>query len=181
MTLVRSLTSVGGLTLVSRALALVRDTLQASYVGAGFASDAFFVAFRLPNMFRALFAEGAFSAAFIPLFNRKVGGSGDVSAGLRFAERALAVLFPVLLVFTLFMLAALGAVGRLQGPDARPIRLRRDLVADHDSLFVADLACFAAGRDPELTRPVLGERGGADPAEHRDDRGTRFLPRRERI
>lgn len=106
MSLVRSLTSVGGLTLVSRVLALVRDTLQASYVGAGFASDAFFVAFRLPNMFRALFAEGAFSAAFIPLFNRKVGESGEVAAGLRFAERALAVLFPVLLVFTLFMIAA---------------------------------------------------------------------------
>ena len=64
MNLVRSLGSVGGLTLVSRILALVRDTLQASYVGAGFASDAFFVSFRLPNMFRALFAEGAFSAAF---------------------------------------------------------------------------------------------------------------------
>src|SRR3546814_14445371 len=72
MNLLRSLGSVGGLTLVSRVLALGRDTLQATYVGAGFASDAFFVAFRLPNMFRALFAEGAFSAAFIPMFNRKV-------------------------------------------------------------------------------------------------------------
>ena len=72
MNLVRSLSSVGGLTLVSRVLALVRDTLQASYVGAGFASDAFFVAFRLPNMFRALFAEGAFSAAFIPLYAPRV-------------------------------------------------------------------------------------------------------------
>jgi putative peptidoglycan lipid II flippase len=106
MSLVKSLSSVGGLTLVSRVLALVRDTLQASYVGAGFASDAFFVAFRLPNMFRALFAEGAFSAAFIPMFNRKVGESGGLSAGLRFAERALAVLFPVLAVFTVLMLIA---------------------------------------------------------------------------
>ncbi len=106
MNLVRSLGSVGGLTLVSRVLALVRDTLQASYVGAGFASDAFFVAFRLPNMFRALFAEGAFNAAFIPMFNRKVAEGGELSAGLRFAERALAVLFPTLLVFTLLMIAA---------------------------------------------------------------------------
>src|SRR6478672_10601183 len=106
MNLARSLGSVGGLTLVSRVLALVRDTLQASYVGASFASDAFFVAFRLPNMFRALFAEGAFSAAFIPMFNRKVGESGELSTGLRFAERALAVLFPVLLLFTIAMLAA---------------------------------------------------------------------------
>jgi putative peptidoglycan lipid II flippase len=106
MNLARSLGSVGGLTLVSRILALVRDTLQATYVGASFASDAFFVAFRLPNMFRALFAEGAFSAAFIPMFNRKVGEADDVSAGLRFAEQTLAVLFPVLVVFTALMLIA---------------------------------------------------------------------------
>lgn len=106
MNLAKALGSVGGLTLVSRVLALVRDTLQASYVGAGFASDAFFVAFRLPNMFRALFAEGAFSAAFIPLFNRKVTEGGGTAAGVDFAERALAVLFPVLLAFTVAMLAA---------------------------------------------------------------------------
>src|SRR6478672_8195908 len=106
MNLTRALGSVGGMTLASRILALVRDTLQATYVGANFASDAFFVAFRLPNMFRALFAEGAFSAAFIPMFNRKVGENGELGAGLRFAEQALAVLFPVLLVFTLLMLAA---------------------------------------------------------------------------
>lgn len=106
MNLVRSLGSVGGLTLVSRILALVRDTLQASFVGAGFASDAFFVSFRLPNMFRALFAEGAFSAAFIPMFNKKVAEGGELSAGLDFAERTLAVLLPVLIVFTALMIAA---------------------------------------------------------------------------
>src|SRR3546814_11695522 len=57
-------------------------------------------------MFRALFAEGAFSAAFIPMFNRKVAEEGGTSAGLRFAEQALAVLFPILIVFTALMLAA---------------------------------------------------------------------------
>ncbi|HEX7875673.1 MAG TPA: protein-export chaperone SecB, partial [Sphingobium sp.] len=68
--------------------------LAARYVGAGFASDAFNgVAFRLPNMFRALFAEGAFSAAFIPMFNRKVGEKGELAAGLAFAE-APRLLFP---------------------------------------------------------------------------------------
>ncbi len=76
MKLARTLGSVGGLTLASRVLALVRDSLQARYVGANFASDAFLVAFRLPNMFRAFFAEGAFSAAFIPMFNRKLTDAG---------------------------------------------------------------------------------------------------------
>ncbi len=106
MKLVRSLGSIGLLTLASRVLALARDSLQARYVGANFASDAFTIAFRLPNMFRALFAEGAFSAAFIPMFNRKVGESGDLGAGLAFAERALAVLFTALLAITGIMLAA---------------------------------------------------------------------------
>ncbi|GAY22706.1 MULTISPECIES: murein biosynthesis integral membrane protein MurJ [Sphingobium] len=107
MKLARALGSVGGLTLASRVLALVRDSLAARYVGAGFASDAFNgVAFRLPNMFRALFAEGAFSAAFIPMFNRKAAGPGGVADGYRFAERALAVLLPVLVVFTALLIAA---------------------------------------------------------------------------
>ena len=107
MNLAKSLGSIGGLTLVSRILALVRDSLQARFVGAGFASDAFLVAFRLPNMFRALFAEGAFSASFIPIFNRKVAENGqELSAGLRFAEQALAVLLPVLVVFTAILLIA---------------------------------------------------------------------------
>ena len=106
MNLARSLGSVGGMTLASRILAVVREALQASFIGASFASDAFFVAFRLPNMFRAFFAEGAFSAAFIPMFNHKVGETGDLSTGLDFAERALAVLFPVLVLFTVAMIAA---------------------------------------------------------------------------
>ena len=54
---VGALGSIGSLTLASRVLGLVRDSLFARYVGAGFASDAFLVAFRLPNLFRALFAE----------------------------------------------------------------------------------------------------------------------------
>lgn len=107
MNLVRALGSVGGLTLASRVLALVRDSLAARYVGAGFAADAFNgVAFRLPNMFRALFAEGAFSAAFIPMFNAKAEGEGGIAEGYRFAERALALLLPILILFTLALLVA---------------------------------------------------------------------------
>ncbi len=107
MNLARSLGSVGGLTLVSRILALVRDSLQARYVGANFASDAFLVAFRLPNMFRAFFAEGAFSSAFIPMFNRKLAeNDGERGPAFDFAERALSVLFAFLAVMTIIMLIA---------------------------------------------------------------------------
>lgn len=107
MNLVRALGSVGGLTLASRVLALVRDSLAARYVGAGFAADAFNgVAFRLPNMFRALFAEGAFSAAFIPMFNTRAESEGGMAEGYRFAERALALLLPILILFTIALLVA---------------------------------------------------------------------------
>lgn len=106
MKLVRSLGSVGGLTLASRILALVRDSLQARYVGANFASDAFLVAFRLPNMFRAFFAEGAFASAFIPMFNQKLGVNGERGAAYDFAERTLSMLFAVLLAMTVIALAA---------------------------------------------------------------------------
>jgi putative peptidoglycan lipid II flippase len=105
MSLVRNVGTVGGLTLASRVLGLVRDSLFARYIGASFASDAFLVAFRLPNMFRALFAEGAFASAFIPMFNQKVAdpeGPG-LPAGIAFAERALAVLLPVLIVMTVVL------------------------------------------------------------------------------
>src|SRR6478672_56789 len=107
MNLARTLGSVGGLTLASRILALVRDSLQARYVGANFASDAFLVAFRLPNMFRAFFAEGAFSSAFIPMFNRKLAEEGGGrGAAFDFAERSLSVLFAFLAVMTVVMLVA---------------------------------------------------------------------------
>ncbi|QKR99968.1 murein biosynthesis integral membrane protein MurJ [Sphingomonas sp. CL5.1] len=105
MNLTRALGSVGGLTLASRVLGLVRDSLFARFVGAGFASDAFLIAFRLPNMFRALFAEGAFSAAFIPMFNHKVAnpdGRG-LDDGVGFAQDALSVLLPVLIGMTVLM------------------------------------------------------------------------------
>ncbi|MBX3565237.1 MAG: murein biosynthesis integral membrane protein MurJ [Sphingomonas sp.] len=107
MKLARTLGSVGGLTLASRVLALVRDSLQARYVGANFASDAFLVAFRLPNMFRAFFAEGAFSSAFIPMFNRKLAeANGERAPAFDFAERTLAVLFAFLAAMTVAMLVA---------------------------------------------------------------------------
>jgi putative peptidoglycan lipid II flippase len=105
MNLTKALGSVGGLTLASRILGLARDMLFAEYVGANFASDAFTIAWRMPNMFRALFAEGAFSAAFIPMFNHKVAdkdGPG-LPAGVAFAQDALSVLLPALIVMTLLL------------------------------------------------------------------------------
>lgn len=98
--------------------------LMARFVGAGMAADAFLIAFRLPNLFRALFAEGAFASAFVPMFARLVGKEhGDLESGVRFAEDVLAVLLPVLAVFTVVMVVfAAPVVWGLTGgfPDASP-------------------------------------------------------------
>ncbi len=128
MSLIRASATIGGLTLISRVLGFVRDMLMARFVGAGFASDAFLIAWRLPNLFRALFAEGAFSAAFVPMFNRTVARKedGGLAAGLAFAEDVLSVLLPILIVFTLVMIAAAGPiVWAMTGgfPDGGPEKL----------------------------------------------------------
>ena len=111
MNLVRATASIGALTLVSRVLGMVRDMLMARFVGAGLASDAFLIAWRLPNLFRALFAEGAFAAVFVPMFNRRVAeAEGEApGTGLRaaklFAGQVLSVLLPFLILFTAVMMA----------------------------------------------------------------------------
>src|SRR3954469_6193195 len=67
MNLLRALLTVSGLTVISRILGYARDFFIARVFGAGIATDAFFVAFRIPNLLRRLFAEGAFSQAFVPI------------------------------------------------------------------------------------------------------------------
>src|SRR6202166_4011347 len=98
--------TVGGLTLLSRVTGFARDIVLAAILGAGPVADAFFVALRLPNHFRAIFAEGAFNAAFVPAYARIRQQGGAERAGL-FADRVFTllltsqiVLLAVALVFT---------------------------------------------------------------------------------
>lgn len=94
MRLLRSTAIIGALTLVSRLLGLVRDILIARFLGAGIVSDAFFTAFKLPNVFRRMFAEGAFNAAFVPLYAKRIEQDGEQAADV-FASEAAAWLFAV--------------------------------------------------------------------------------------
>lgn len=98
MNLTKAIATIGGWTVLSRITGLMREMLVARYLGAGTVADAFFVAFRFPNMFRALFAEGAFNAAFVPLFAGKLEGEG-AAAARQFAEQCFAVLAVALLAF----------------------------------------------------------------------------------
>lgn len=97
--MLRSIASIGGLTLVSRFLGLARDLLTAALLGAGPVADAFFVAFRLPNHFRALLAEGAFNAAFVPVFS-----AGLIAGGRSHARRFAAMIASILIVVQLVLL-----------------------------------------------------------------------------
>jgi len=106
MSFARAIATVGGLTLLSRLAGFARDILTAAVLGAGPVADAFFVALKLPNLFRRLFAEGAFGVAFVPLFAAELQTRGQ-SAAIRFAEEALAMLLAMLLPFTLAAIVAM--------------------------------------------------------------------------
>lgn len=106
MNLLKATGTIGGLTMVSRVLGFARDMIAARLLGASHANDAFNLAFLLPNIFRRLFAEGAFSAGFVPLFSRRLA-SGGMDEAQRFSNEILAVFMPALLlvtaVFVIFM------------------------------------------------------------------------------
>ena len=100
----RAVTTVAGLTMVSRVLGFIRDLLTAAMLGAGPVADAYFVAFKLPNFFRRLFAEGAFSVTFVPLFAKTAHAEGEEAAE-RFAEQAQAMMLAILIPLTVALLA----------------------------------------------------------------------------
>ncbi|MGI9489814.1 MAG: murein biosynthesis integral membrane protein MurJ [Geminicoccaceae bacterium] len=104
--LIASVATVSSFTMISRVLGFLRDMMMAALLGAGPIADAFFVAFKLPNFLRRLFAEGAFNAGFVPLFARTLEGEGKVVAR-DFAAQAqavlLAVLVPLVILGIIFM------------------------------------------------------------------------------
>jgi putative peptidoglycan lipid II flippase len=109
MSLLRSAATVGSITLISRVFGFMRDVMMANVVGTGLVAQAFVVAFRFPNLFRSLFAEGAFNSAFVPLFAKRLEVEGKESAR-KFAEDVLSVLFVWLLVFTIVAILAMPVV-----------------------------------------------------------------------
>jgi len=114
MGLLRNVGTIGGLTAVSRVFGFARDMLLARVLGAGLAADAFQLAFTLPNTFRRLFAEGAFSVAFVPLYSRALHGNdgtpGSEEAAERFANDVLSVFVWVLLGFTALCMIAMPGI-----------------------------------------------------------------------
>ena len=114
--------TVGGATMASRILGFAREALMAAALGTGPVADVFYTCFRFPNLFRRLFAEGAFNIAFIPLFAKELE-SGGPDAARKFAQQVFAVLASWLLVFTFvalifmpFLVATIVAPGFTDSP-----------------------------------------------------------------
>lgn len=118
MSLARAIATVGSFTLLSRLVGFIRDIVLSAVLGSGAVADAFFVAFKLPNFFRRLFAEGAFSAAFVPLFARELHSGGRDEA-MMFARQAQAALLLVLMPFTVVLIAAMPWAMTLLAPGMR--------------------------------------------------------------
>lgn len=149
MALLRRVATVGGYTMISRVLGFVREILTASALGAGATSDAFFVALRLPNLFRTLFAEGAFSAAFVPLFSGMIAKEGQGPA-MRFAQDTFSGLLTALTIFTIlgeiFTPAILHVVAPGFGQDPAHFRLTVELTRiTFPYLAFISLASFQGG------------------------------------
>ncbi|MEO1091675.1 MAG: murein biosynthesis integral membrane protein MurJ [Pseudomonadota bacterium] len=148
MNLVRAAAIVGSNTMLSRVLGFVRDLLMARILGAGVASDAFFVAFKLANFLRRLFAEGAFNAAFVPLFAKSLEKDGRAAAKA-FAEEALAGLVFVLLIVVLlaevFMPQLVGLLaGGYAADDPRlPLAVELSYVTFPYIFFISVAALFS--------------------------------------
>jgi len=115
MSLLKSVATVGGCTAISRLVGFLRDILMARFLGASMMADAFFVAWRFPNLFRSLFAEGALNVAFVPLFTGQLHQKGKKSA-LEFAQSVFSFLFYVLLLFTILMEIIMPAVMFILAP-----------------------------------------------------------------
>lgn len=107
--------------MVSRLFGFARDMLLARVLGAGLAADAFQLAFTLPNTFRRLFAEGAFSVAFVPMYSRALHGEGGEEAAAKFADDVLSVFLWVLLAFSGLMMVVMPAVVWLLARDFQEV------------------------------------------------------------
>src|SRR5476651_2599196 len=115
MNLLKALAAVSSMTLLSRILGFVRDTVVARAFGAGVATDAFFVAFKIPNLLRRLFAEGAFAQAFVPILAEYKNRRGETDARL-LVDHVSGLLAATLFVITLIGIAAAPLIVYVSAP-----------------------------------------------------------------
>lgn len=110
MSLLKNVGTIGGLTMVSRIAGMAREMIFSRVLGANAVTDAWFQAFIIPNVFRRLFAEGAFSAAFVPMFSKRLHGEGGEEAARSFSDDVLSVFLPALIALCALLELAMPGV-----------------------------------------------------------------------
>ena len=157
MSLFKSAATVGGYTTVSRILGFIRDQLVAFTLGTGGVAEAYFIAQRIPNLFRTLFAEGAFNAAFVPLFAKRVEGDGIESAH-SFAHDVFSALLVWMVFFTSLAMIALSLGGFAIGAEGATIAFRPTLALAFSGIIVSVFVGILAGMAPAIqaaTVPIV--------------------------
>ncbi|MEM8795235.1 MAG: murein biosynthesis integral membrane protein MurJ [Pseudomonadota bacterium] len=143
MRLLKSFATVGAATIASRILGFVREIMLVALLGAGPVTDAFYAAFRFPNLFRRLFAEGAFNPAFVPLFAKELE-KGGLAAAQAFAREVFSVLFVVLLVLTALAEMAMPVlVHTVIAPGFDEVDGKSELTADLARIMFPYLFCMS--------------------------------------
>ncbi|MXP08784.1 murein biosynthesis integral membrane protein MurJ [Pseudoblastomonas halimionae] len=128
MSLLKNVGTIGGLTMVSRIAGMAREMIFSRVLGANAVTDAWFQAFIIPNVFRRLFAEGAFSAAFVPMFSKRLHGDGGIEDARSFSDDVLSVFLPVLIALCAIMMLAMPLVISVLGDgDAAPARFAMEV------------------------------------------------------
>jgi putative peptidoglycan lipid II flippase len=149
VSLLKTLATVSGMTLISRILGFVRDLAIARVFGAGFATDAFFIAFKLPNLLRRLFAEGAFSQAFVPILAEYKNRRGEEQTRL-LVDHVAAVLALALFVVTLIGVLAAPLIVYITAPGFAATPGKFELTVDllrvtFPYILFISLTAFAGG------------------------------------
>ncbi|HEV8518165.1 MAG TPA: murein biosynthesis integral membrane protein MurJ [Burkholderiales bacterium] len=149
MNLLKAVAAVSSMTLVSRILGFVRDTVIARAFGAGVATDAFFVAFKIPNLLRRLFAEGAFSQAFVPILAEYKNRRGEAATRL-LVDHVSGLLALALFVITLLGVVAAPAIVYVSAPGFAAVPEKFELTISllritFPYIFFISLVSFAGG------------------------------------
>ena len=149
MNLFKSIATFGGFTLLSRITGFFRDMILANFLGAGLVSDAFFVAFKLPNLFRSLFAEGAFTTAFVPMLSQKLVCE-DKKQAILFAAKSISILaffvglFVILVEFLMPWVVTILAPGFTDNPAKISLAIELSRITFPFLLFIS-IVSFQSG------------------------------------
>ena len=146
----RSFFTVSFYTFLSRILGFIRDILIARYLGSSVMADAFFVAFRIPNFFRRVLAEGAYSAAFVPVFSGVILNPKDNTEAADFIENTTSMLFFVTILLTIIFFFGMPYIIQILAPgftnnkEAYELAVHFGKIIFPDIIFISLASHFAS-------------------------------------